>query len=216
MAIQRIEQTIERRIGQRDLRSLLKPSQSDELIGVAPILRHFRPKPLERAEAPRLLVRSEFHGNEMQDAGPGDLVNQSMTFTDRQHDLGGVDFAGADIEQRVSMTYWNVGLVLRLATWANCPEDQQASVLFEADPGGAISLLGEEAFDVTQPTPLAPDQASEGWSEEKTAANSHANQGMQGIEDARHSYMADEEEGNPKPRTMVSARPSALSETSPR
>jgi hypothetical protein len=61
--------------------------------------------------------------------------------------------------------------------WANRLEEQQAPVLFEADPGGAIPLLGEEALDLAQPSPLAPGQASKGWGEEK-AANNHDIQGM--------------------------------------
>jgi hypothetical protein len=39
-------------------------------------------------------------------------------------------------------------------------------------------LFGEEALDVAQPTPLAPDQAGKRWGEEEMAANSHETQGM--------------------------------------
>ena len=72
----------------------------------------------------------------------------------------------------------DLGLVLDLAVRAYGPEDQQALTLLEANPGGAIPLLGEEALDVTQPAPLAPDQTGEGWGEEKAAANGHETQGM--------------------------------------
>jgi hypothetical protein len=134
-------------------------------------------------KAPRLLVRSKFHGNEMQDTGTGNLVNEGMTLADRQSRSGIIDLAGADIEQRMGMAYRDLGLVLGLAIRADHPEDQQASFLFEANPGGAVQLLGEEALDVTQPAPLAPDQAGEGWGEEKTAANGHEAQGTKGIEE---------------------------------
>jgi hypothetical protein len=70
------------------------------------------------------------------------------------------------------------GLVLNLTIRADRLEDQQAPVLFEANPGGAIPLLGKEAFDMAQPTPLAPDQAGKRWGKEETAANSHETQRM--------------------------------------
>jgi hypothetical protein len=47
--------------------------------------------------------------------GPGDLVDQGVTFTDRQGRLGVVGLAGADIEQRVGMGQRDFGLVLNLA-----------------------------------------------------------------------------------------------------
>ncbi|WP_246777319.1 hypothetical protein [Microvirga sp. VF16] len=62
-------------------------------------------------KAPRLLVGCKLHGDEMQDTGPDDLVDQSMTFTDRQGCAGVGDFAGPDLEQRVSVGDRDVGLV---------------------------------------------------------------------------------------------------------
>jgi hypothetical protein len=108
--------------------------------------------------------------------GPDDLVDQSMSPADRQVCPGVFNLAGADLEQRLGMANRNVSLVLGLAVRADRLEDQQTPVLFEANPGGAIPLLGEEALDVTQPAPLAPDQTGEGWG--KAAANSHETQGM--------------------------------------
>jgi hypothetical protein len=70
------------------------------------------------------------------------------------------------------------GLVLNLPIRADRLEDQQASVFLKADPGGTIPLFGEEALDVAQPTPLAPDQAGKGRGEEKAAAKSHETQAM--------------------------------------
>jgi hypothetical protein len=78
----------------------------------------------------------------------------------------------------MDMGHWDVGLVLGLTVRANCPEDQQAFALFEANPGGAIPLFREEALDVAQATPVALDQASEGWGKKKAAASSHETQGM--------------------------------------
>ena len=155
-----------------------KPSKRDGLIGVAGIRRHLRAEPLERAEATRLPVRGEFHGDEVQDTGSDDLVDQGMTLADRQGCPGVVDLAGADSEQRLSMAHRDFGLVLDLAVRASRLEDQQTFLLFEANPGGAIPLLGKEAFDVAQATSFAPDQAGEGWGEEKAAANGHETQAM--------------------------------------
>jgi hypothetical protein len=70
------------------------------------------------------------------------------------------------------------GLVLNLPIRADRLEDQQASVFLKADPRGAIPLLGEEALDMAQPTPLAPDQTGEGRGEEKATANCHETQAM--------------------------------------
>jgi hypothetical protein len=114
----------------------------------------------------------------VQDTGPEDLVDKGLTLADRHGCPGVVDLAGANIEQRMSMAYRDVGLVLGLTVRTNCLEDQQASVLLKPNPGGAIAPLGEEALDVTQPTSLALDQASEGRGEQKAAANSHETQGM--------------------------------------
>jgi hypothetical protein len=114
----------------------------------------------------------------VQDTGPDDLVDQGMTLADRQGCPGIVDVADADLEQRMSMADRDFGLVLGLTIRADRLEDQQASVLFEANPGGAIPLFGEEAFDMAQPAPFTPDQTGEGWGEEKAAANSHETQGM--------------------------------------
>jgi hypothetical protein len=78
----------------------------------------------------------------------------------------------------VSVGGGDFSLVLDLTVRADRREDQQALVLFEADPGGAIPLLGEEALDVTQPAPFASDQAGEGRGKEKAAANSHETQAV--------------------------------------
>ena len=83
-----------------------------------------------------------------------------MTLADRHSCPGVVDLTGTDIEQRMSMGHRDVGLVLGLTVRSNRLEDQQAFVLLKPNPGGAIALLGEEALDVTQPTPLPLDQAS--------------------------------------------------------
>jgi hypothetical protein len=58
---------------------------------------------------------------------------------------------------------------------------------------------------MTQPTPLAQDQAGEGWREEEAAANSHGTQAMSGVVDAFCSYMAEEGGYNPEFPIMVSA-----------
>ena len=155
-----------------------KPSKRDGLIGIAGIARHLRAEPLQWTKATRLRVRGEFHGDEVQDTGSDDLVDQGMTLADRQRCPGVVDLAGADSEQRLGMGHRNFGLVLDLAVRTGRLEDQQAFLLFEANPGGAIPLLGKEAFDVAQATSFAPDQAGEGWGEEKAAANGHETQAM--------------------------------------
>ena len=128
-----------------------------DLIGIAGIRRHLRPEPLQRTEAPRLPVRGEFNGDEVQDMGPGDLVDQGVTLTDRQGCTGVVGLAGADIEQRMGMGDWDLGLILNLAVSADRFEEQQAPILFQTNPGGAILLFWEEALDVAQPAPLTPD-----------------------------------------------------------
>ncbi|MBQ0822252.1 hypothetical protein HPT29_022850 [Microvirga terrae] len=84
-----------------------------------------------------------------------------MTVADWQSCPGIVDLAGADIEKHMGMGYRNFRLILNLADRAARLEDQQASFLFEADPGRPIPLLGEEALKVVQPAPLALDQAGE-------------------------------------------------------
>jgi hypothetical protein len=109
----------------------------------------------------------------MQDTRTDNLVDEGVRLADRDGGPGVVDLAGADIEQRVSMAHRDLGLVLNLPVSAERLENQQASVLFEANPGRAIPLLGKEAFNVAQPTPFAPDQTGEGWGEKETAANSH-------------------------------------------
>ena len=76
-----------------------------------------------------------------------------------------------------------VDLVLHLTTRTNRLEDQQTSVLFEANTGGTIPLFGKEAFDMAQPAPLTLAQAGEGRGEQKAAAHSHETQLMKGIED---------------------------------
>ena len=114
----------------------------------------------------------------MQDTGPDDLVDQGMLLADRQGCSGVVDLTGADIEQRLSMGHRNFCLVLDLAVRTGRLEDQQALLLFEANPGGAILLFREEALDMTHSAPLTPDQAGEGWGEEKAAANSHETQDL--------------------------------------
>src|SRR5687768_4444693 len=119
-----------------------------------------------------------------------------MPLADWHGCLGVVDLAGANIEQRMGMAHRDVGLLLDLTVRTNRLEDQQAFVLLKPNPGGAIALLGEEAFDIAQATPLALDQTGEGRGEQKAAANSHETQGMEGIEDARLSYRAGEEGGN--------------------
>jgi hypothetical protein len=81
----------------------------------------------------------------------------------------------------MSMGHWDIGLILNFTIRAECPEDQQASVLLKPNPGGAIPLLREEALDVTQPTSLTLDQTGEGRGEEKAAANSHETQGSKGL-----------------------------------
>jgi hypothetical protein len=155
-AFQRIDQAVERYIGQRDFRSLVEASQSDGLVGIAGIRCHLRPEPLQWTKAPRLPVRGEFNGDEVQDMGPGDLVDQSMTLANRHGGPGEVDLAGADIKQRVSMVQRDVGLILGLPVRANRLEDQQSSVFLKANPGGAIPLLGEVALDMTSPAPRGP------------------------------------------------------------
>jgi len=129
-------------------------------------------------KAPCFLSGREFHGDKMQDTRSDDLVDQSLTFTDRQGCPSVVNLAGADIEQRVSMAYRDVGLILNFTIRAYHLEDQQTSVLLKPNPGGAIPLRGEEALNVAQPAPLALDQTSEGRGEEKAAASSHEAQGM--------------------------------------
>jgi hypothetical protein len=83
------------------------------------------------------------------------------------------DLADADIKQRMGMAQWNFGFLLGLTVSADRLENQHASVLSKTHPGGAVPLLGKEALDVAQSTPLTPDQAGEGRGEEKAAANSH-------------------------------------------
>ena len=112
VAVQRINQVVESRIGQRDLQILIEPSQGDGLIGVPRIRRQLRPEPPQRTKAPRLPVRGEFHGDEVQDTGPDDLVDQGVTLADRQRCPGVVDLPGADIEQRVGMAHRDFGLIL--------------------------------------------------------------------------------------------------------
>ena len=148
MAVQRINQVVESRIGQRDLQILVESSQGDGLIGVPRIRRQLRPELLQRTKAPRLPVRGEFHGDEVQDTGPGDLVYQGVTLAYRQGCAGVIDFAGADIEQRLGMAHRDFGLVIVLTIRADRLEDQQVPVMLEADPGRAIPLLREEALDV--------------------------------------------------------------------
>ena len=143
---------------------------------VARIRRHFRAEPLWWTEPSRLLLGVKVRGHEVQNTGPEDLVYQSLTLADWQGCPGIVDLAGADIEQRMGMAQRDFGLLLDLAVRADCLEDQQPPVLFEVNPGGANRLCGEEAFDVAQPTPLTPDQTSEGRGKEE-AASSHETQG---------------------------------------
>ena len=114
----------------------------------------------------------------MQDTGPEDRVDQRIALTDRQGCPGVVDLAGADIEQRMDMGDWDFGLVLGLTIRADRLEDQQAPLLFEANPGEAIPLFGEKPFDMAQTVPFTSDQTGEGWGEEKAAANSHEAQEM--------------------------------------
>ena len=105
-----------------------------------------------------------------------------MTLADRQGCPGVLDLGGAGIEQRMGMGHRDFGLVLNLAVRVGRLEDQQALLLFEANPGRPLPLLRKEALDVMQPAHLAPDQAGEGRGEEKAAANSHETQGLYGIE----------------------------------
>ena len=79
-AVQRIDQAVESRIGQRDLLLIVEPSQGHGLMGVPRIRRHLGPEPLQRTEPPRLAVRGEFHDDEMQE----NLVYQGVTLADRQ------------------------------------------------------------------------------------------------------------------------------------
>jgi len=49
-AVQRIDQAVESRIGQRDLLLIVEPSQGHGLMGVPRIRRHLGPEPLQRTE----------------------------------------------------------------------------------------------------------------------------------------------------------------------
>jgi len=140
---------------------------------VARIRRHFRAEPLWWTEPSRLLLGVKVRGHEVQNTGPEDLVYQSLTLADWQGCPGIVDLAGADIEQRMGTAHRDFSLLLDLAVRAYRLEDQEAPVLLKSNPGGAIPLRGKEALDVTQAAPLALDQASEGWGEEKAVPSSH-------------------------------------------
>ena len=78
----------------------------------------------------------------------------------------------------MGMAHRDFGLILDLSVRSDRLEDQPACLLFEANPGGTVLLFREEALEVGQPAPFAPDQADEGWGEEEAAANGHETQGM--------------------------------------
>jgi hypothetical protein len=53
----------------------------------------------------------------------------------------------------------HLGLLLCLSVRTCRPEDQQTPVLLKPNPGAAIPLFREEAFDLTQTAPFSLDEA---------------------------------------------------------
>ena len=57
----------------------------------------------------------------------------------------------------MGMGDWDLGLILNLAVSADRFEEQQAPILFQTNPGGAVLLFWEEALDMAHSAPLTPD-----------------------------------------------------------
>jgi hypothetical protein len=207
--LQGVEQAVERLIRQGSILVLFDASQGNCLIAIAGLRCDLWTKPRKRLELPAPGTAVELYRHEVQVPRPVELVDEGVTIADSEPCAGVIDLAGTDIKQRMGVPHRHLGLFLCLTVRTRRPEDQQTPVLLEPNPGTAVPLFREETFDLTQSAPFSLDEAGQGRSEEKSAANGHETLKTKEFEEGYHSYMADKGRGNPERRKVVSVQPPA-------